>query len=336
VHGRHRFRLEHIVQKRGSSLSILRQIRVDEEPSKNLVASTIQIGAGDPLLDYIQVQRRKQKKERTIRLRVYYLEKLLNAGADLSNPVSVETVLAEISLTTSQKFNAVAAYKSYYKVHRILWVDPPKIDYQPKETFVPSPQEINALIHAAGRYFSRFLQVAATTGARGGEICRLQWTDVDFERNTISINNPEKRSNTRTIPVPKKTIAMLTDMPKKYGANIFNPNPNVARDNLVYLRTRLADVQKNPRFRQIHLHTFRHYFARIKLLETHDKAYVQHLLGHKSSASTDRYTKFKEYPLEGKWKSAIAKTEEEALNLTAEGWQVVGNYDGKPMFRRMA
>ena len=31
-----------------------------------------------------------------------------------------------------------------------------------------------------------------------------------------------------------------------------------------------------------------------------------------------------------------AKTEEEALNLIAEGWQVVGKYDGKPMFRRMA
>jgi integrase len=301
-----------------------------------LAASTIQIGAGDPLLDYIRVQRRKQKKPNTIRLRVYYLEKLLKAGADLKNPISVETALADIDLTTSQKFNAVAAYKSYCKVHRILWADPPKIDYQPKETFIPSPKEVDALIAAAGRYFSRFLQVAATTGARGGEICRLQWTDVDFEKRTISINSPEKRSNTRTIPVPEKTTAMLTDMPKRYGANIFNPNPNVARDNLVYLRNKIADIQKNPRFRLVHLHTFRHYFARRKLLETHDKAYVQYLLGHKSSASTDRYTEFKEYPLDGKWKGAIAKTEEEAMYLIEEGWQYVCDYDGKPMFRRMA
>jgi integrase len=158
---------------RAASLVINRQISADEE-TKNLVTSIIQIGVGDPLLDFITVQRRKQLKECTIRLRIHYLERLLKAGANLSNPVSVETVLAEIALTASQKSNAVAAYKSYCRVHKIIWSDPPKIDYQPKETFVPSPQEINALICAAGRYFSRFLQVAATTGARGGEICRLQ------------------------------------------------------------------------------------------------------------------------------------------------------------------
>jgi integrase len=120
-----------------------------------------------------------------------------------------------------------------------------------------------------------------------------------------------------------------------YGNNIFNPNSDIARNNLVFLRRKIAEIQHNPRFRMIHLHTFRHYFARIKLLETHDKAYVQYLLGHKSSNSTDRYTKFKEYPVSGKWKSTVAKSEEDALQLIAEGWQYVCHYDGKPMFRRM-
>ena len=107
----------------------------------------------------------------------------------------------------------------------------------------------------------------------------------------------------RTIPVPEKTIAMISALPRKYGENIFNPNSSAARNNLVYLRNKLADIQKNPRFRQIHLHTFRYYYARKKLIETNNKPYVQYLLGHKSSSSTDRYKRFKNFPIEGKYNS---------------------------------
>jgi len=54
---------------------------------------------------------------------------------------------------------------------------------------------------------------------------------------------------------------------------------------------------KNPRLLRIHLCTFRNYFAKKELLGTTNMVYVQYLLGHKSSASTDRYTKFKDYAL---------------------------------------
>ena len=40
---------------------------------------------------------------------------------------------------------------------------------------------------------------------------------------TISINNPEKGSDTRTLKVAPKTIAMLKALPKKYDPYIFNP-----------------------------------------------------------------------------------------------------------------
>lgn len=59
-----------------------------------------------------------------------------------------------------------------------------------------------------------------------------------------------------------------------------------------------------------------------------------YLLGHKSSASTDRYIKFKNFPLEGKYKSAIALTVDDASRLVEDGWQFVCKVDDHPLFRK--
>jgi len=82
------------------------------------------------------------------------------------------------------------------------------------------------------------------------------------------------------------------------------------------------------------LRTIRNYFAKKELLGTTNKVYVQYLLGHKSRASTDRYTKFKDYPFEGKYNSAIALTLEDAKRYIENGWQYVCDFEGHPCFRK--
>jgi integrase len=50
---------------------------------------------------------------------------------------------------------------------------------------VPEPDEVVALLAAADEIseaFGIFCRLSATTGARRGEVCGLQWHDVDFER----------------------------------------------------------------------------------------------------------------------------------------------------------
>jgi integrase len=268
-------------------------------------------------------------------MRVYYLEKLKANGADLSNPVSVENALAEMNLTTSQKYNAVAAYKSYCKVFKIQWDDPPKINYQPKKTFVPTKEEMETLIHSARGRTAAFLQVAYTTGARVGEICQIRYADVNVEALTIDINHPEKGSKPRTISVPEKTIAMINSLSRKYGEYVFNPNPDSMRSNLVYLRKKVAHTYGNERFKRIHMHTFRHYFARQKLRESMgNKTYVQYLLGHKSILSTERYTELEEYRPDIKYQSAVAMTLEDAQKYIEDGYTYVCKFEGHPLFRK--
>jgi integrase len=341
IHGRHRFKIEHTVLKRNPDNVLDNHVRRILEQAKNMDTSTIaktdcDVGKTDSLVSFAWIQKKKGKKDNTIKIRVYYLEWLLKKGANLANPNSVETILCTEPMTNAQKYLAINAYKAYCKIFKILWDDPPKSNYQAKEPFCPTSEEINALIFAAGRRTATFLQLLATTGMRTGEATRLKWIDIDSKASTIAVNSPEKGSNTRTIPVPEKTILMLSALPRKYGDSIFSPNNASARSNLVYLRKKLASIQKNNRFNQIHLHTFRHYFAKKKLLETNNKPYVQYLLGHKSTASTDRYTSFKNYPIEGKYVSTICLTADDAKRCSDEGQSFVCIIDGHPMFRRSA
>jgi hypothetical protein len=79
----------------------------------------------------------------------------------------------------------------------------------------------------------------------------LNWKelDVNFENNTISINESEKVSNTRTLKVSPKTIAIIKNLPNKYGECIFNPKPPLAasiKESLQLVRKRLAKTFQNP------------------------------------------------------------------------------------------
>jgi hypothetical protein len=77
----------------------------------------------DNLVNYAWTLKKKGKKENTIKIRVYYLEWLLKKGANLANPTSIETILCTEPMKPAQKFLAVATYKSYCKVMKILWVN---------------------------------------------------------------------------------------------------------------------------------------------------------------------------------------------------------------------
>ena len=289
--------------------------------------------AGDSdLVNYAWLQLKTGNQENTIKLRLSVLKRIQKHGGKLNDPETVSTLLATEPLTKAQKYQWKACYQSYTKTMKIHW-DPPRVKYEPKEPFLPTREELTALIHAANKPFATFLQVALDTGARCGEICKLQWNDINTEKNAISINDAEKNSRNRTIRVKEKTIAMINALNKKYEPYIFNPNPDTARAKFCNLRNRLAAVHKNPRFRQIRLHTFRHWFATEKLRQTKQLTHVQYLLGHKSIQNTERYTHMANFE-SMQYYSAVAKTEKERCQLIEDGWAFVERNEGISYYRK--
>lgn len=151
------------------------------------------------------------------------------------------------------------------------------------------------MISGCGRKTATFLQVLKTTGARLGEAAKLEWTDINTINNTIAINNPEKGSRARTIKVPGKTIAMLNALPKT-NQYVFSPRGSQKPPKTRSLQTpfarsrkRLARTLQNPRLKQIHFHTFRHWFATMLYAKTRDPLYVKQQLGHKRLENTEIY-----------------------------------------------
>jgi integrase len=319
-----------------------RQLRALSKDAKKLDSQaeikTVCVGEKDSLIEYAWRLKKKGLGIKTIELRCYILAALQKKGANLNNPDSVETVLAtepeysNINLR-SKKYNAVKAYVSYTKTMKVFW-EPIRIKYEPKQAFIPTHDELMLFLNAAGHVMGTFLQVAYDTGARCGEICRLKWTDVNTENFTISINDPEKNSRSRTIKVSEKTIIRLLALNTKYEPYIFNPSPSSIRRNFQDLRNRLAREQNNPRLKQIHLHTFRYNFAHSLIKRGKHEKEVQQKLGHKSLSSTDRYTNtvvFNELDFE----TARAATVEEAEKLGKEGWTKFDEIGGIHLYRRL-
>jgi integrase len=283
------------------------------------------------ILQYAWKMKKQGQAETTIETRIYRLNKLVQKGANLMNPDSVETVLATEKWTQANKRFFVMAYLSFTRAFNIVW-KPIKTHYEPRQVFIPLEKEIDSLISGCGKTTSTFLQTLKDTGARAGEGCKLKWIDVNCENNTISINNPEKGSHSRTIKVSTKTIAMINALPKK-SEYIFTPNVRALQSTFARSRKRLARTLQNPRLLQIHFHTLRHFKGTMEYSRTKNILWVKQLLGHKRIENTEVYTHLVNFEDE-EYHSATAEKVEEAKQLIEKGFEYVCDMEGIKLFRK--
>jgi integrase len=301
-----------------------RQLCAIKKAKKLDTATEIKTVAGEGkgiLVEYGWKLKKRQLQENTISLRTYLLNQLIEKGADLNNTDSVETVLATEPFTACKKHQLVAAYRSYTTVFKIPW-EPVKAKYTPKKPFVPLEAELDQLIAASGKRTAAFLQTLKDTGARCGELCKLKTNDIDEAKLTITISSPEKGSNSRTVKVNEKTIAMLRALSKKYAPYVFNPDSSSVKNAIATVRKKLAQTLQNDRFKQIHLHSFRHWKATTEYAKTLNLPHVMELLGHKNVNNTMIYmhlAKFESRECE----TAYAKTLQEEDELLKAGFDFI-------------
>jgi integrase len=314
-----------------------------EEAKKLGAATEIKTVAGEKessLIEYAWRLKKKGLGDSTISLRCGILQTLAKKGADLNNPESVETILATEPEYTdktkpSKKYNTVKAYVSYTKTLKIFW-EGIKVTYEPKQAFVGTPEERQLFINSAGHRLGTYLQVTSDTGARRGEVAHIKWTDIDTKAHTISINQPEKNSRSRLLKVPEATILRIQTLSHKYDPYIFNPDPHSKGTQFEDLRKKV--VRENPgnadRLKLIHLHSFRYGFAHKLIKQLKPQKLVQQNLGHKSSASTDRYTNTVVFS-DTDWETARATTIEEAEKLASQGYTKYDEINGVHLYRRV-
>jgi integrase/recombinase XerD len=250
------------------------------------------------------------------------------------SPDSVKEYLAKSTeWAVSTKKTVVAAYSCYLKFYGIVWKKP-KYQAADKFPFIPTETEIDSLISGTGRVLSTFLQLLKETGARGGEAANTKWSDVDFARKIVHIT-PEKGSRARILPISDKLIGMLNRLTRK-SERVF-VSFKYLRVNFHVARKALIVKLQNPRLKDIHLHTFRHWKATMEYHRTKDIIHVQKLLGHRSIDCTTVYISLENALFQNvsdDYVIKVAKTLEEACSLLEVGFEYVTDMEGAKLFRK--
>ena len=132
------------------------------------------------------------------------------------------------------------------------------------------------------------------TGARKGEIESLKWCDVDFKTGHLRLS--DSKTGQKSIPLNAGGLAILNDLrrtdgneyvfPALQGTGHYVGTPKVWRR--VRMTAGLADVR---------LHDLRHSFASIAVSGGLSLPIIGALLGHASSATTQRYAHLGDDPL---------------------------------------
>jgi integrase/recombinase XerD len=203
--------------------------------------------------------------------------------------------LAKRDVSNSYLNQAVNAIRYYYKevlgdVHRVKFIERPR-----KEQKLPSilsKAEIGLLLAAHTNLKHRaMLSVAYSAGLRVGEIIRLTPSDILFDRGLIHIRGAKGRKDRMTL-LARSAADLLkryieTYRPQEYLFPGQKGGPYSERSLQKVMDSALS---KTGIDKPATMHTLRHSFATHLLEQGTDLRYIQNLLGHASSKTTEIYT----------------------------------------------
>ncbi len=212
----------------------------------------------------------------------------------------------------------------------------PKVNRARRIPFIPLERELDDLIAAASRRTACYLQLLKETGMRAGEALRLKWTDIDFERQTVTLNTPEKGGNPRVWKVSSKLVEMLKTIPRR-DVKVFPVTYTDLKCCFLRLKKKLAHKLGNPRLLRITFHTFRYWKATMEYHKTKDPSYVKEMLGHKKLDTTLLYIQLERTLFQtssDEFTVKVAKTPGEVKALLEVGFDYVCEKDGLMFFRK--
>lgn len=143
-----------------------------------------------------------------------------------------------------------------------------------------------------------------TMGLRRGEVCGLRWSDIDFDNNTISVNQvliytginhisfkePKTEGSVRTLSAPPELMLKLKKLKLKH--NEYKLSNILEYDDIVCLNSNLSPwipsvigdswrrFTKRNNLRHVRLHDLRHTHATMLVLAGTDFKTISDRLGH--------------------------------------------------------
>lgn len=202
-------------------------------------------------------------------------------------PYSMATIRHQLVLL-NRLYNLAKRWGLYKGDNPLDRVEFPRLDNLKTEFL--SDEEADRLMITLNSWPCResaaFVKFALFTGLRRGELFKLTWDDVDFNRGLITIRSP-KGGKTQTLPISPQALEVLQSLEVR-SPYVFPGKNGRQRTDFKgpWLRIRqAAGLPGNFRF-----HGLRHHFASTLVSNGMDLSIVQALLTHKDARTTQRYS----------------------------------------------
>jgi integrase/recombinase XerD len=207
-------------------------------------------------------------------------------------------------LSYSYQNQAVNAAKLFFKLITGSALVTEQLERPRREHKLPnvlSKDEVKAILQAPQNQKHRtMLSLIYACGLRRSELLNLKPADVDSGRHLLIIRNSKGKKD-RVVPISDKVIGILREYYVKFRPKMWLFEGQNAGEN--YSEESLAKVLKHAVsctgiLKPVTLHWLRHSFATHLLESGTDLRYIQELLGHKSSKTTEIYTHVTEKSLQ--------------------------------------
>jgi integrase/recombinase XerD len=226
----------------------------------------------------------------------YYKEKPISEINNNDVIVYNNDYILRNNLSTSYQNQIVNAIKLYFSTIRETKIEISKIHRPKREKVLPnvlSKEEIKAIIEAPTNVKHKtMLSLIYACGLRRSELLNLKPAHIDSKRKVLIIKQSKGKKD-RIAPISNKLIGLLRDYYKSYKPEVWlfegqkKGEPYTAESLQSVLKQSLVKCKIT---KPVTLHWLRHSYATHLLESGTDLRFIQELLGHNSSKTTEIYT----------------------------------------------
>jgi len=225
----------------------------------------------------------------------YYADKELTDITEEEIVLYLQYLVTKRKVSTSYQNQAINAIKFYYERvmggrRKVYLIERPR-----EEKFLPevlSQEEVTALLNATDNLKHKaILMTIYSGGLRVSEAVNLKIKDIDSNRMQIRVSQSKGKKDRYTL-LSKKALEIL----RKYVSE-YKPKEWLFEglDGEEYSRRTITEilrksVEKTGIKKHVTVHTLRHSFATHLLEAGTDLRYIQNLLGHENTKTTEIYT----------------------------------------------
>jgi integrase/recombinase XerD len=206
--------------------------------------------------------------------------------------------------SASYQNQVINAVKLFFTTQQNKTLDPLLVQRPKRAKVLPnvlSKEETKLILESLVNIKHRtMLSLIYACGLRCGELLALRHSDIDVKRNLLIIRQAKGKRD-RIVPLSKRTLEMLEQYCKLFKTQGFvfeGQTAGEAYDARSLQQVLKNAVEKAQIKKPVTLHWLRHSYATHLLENGTDLRYIQELLGHSSSRTTEIYTHMSTHSLQ--------------------------------------